>query len=327
LGRPCVVGAVQVAPTPRIRPRGVPRHGGSVQVTIKSLSINTASEQLAARVAGHAHCPVLLRTLHIGGANLKSRATRDSTVPPRSHTDFPARTCRIHREHCCKLQAEAIRGLQPRSDRNDCDVSARTCHRRRRFQTHACGCLRDACIPNAVNNEHAACRLASRRAQDGRGRPVLRVTCEHPDVRLPSARCRIWRERFDAHSRSMPVRDQTKASLRLDGRGLPAPCASLPPPLRCTSRGRMRGVGATCTAPTTQGRPKTHGKPLGYCKFGAGCTQRRRRSVRSFVCAATTVARGLASTATGPPLARDRGRTHYRDDFRTLQPLWNAPTD
>jgi hypothetical protein len=29
LGRPCVVGAVQVAPTPRIRPRKVPRHGGS----------------------------------------------------------------------------------------------------------------------------------------------------------------------------------------------------------------------------------------------------------------------------------------------------------
>ena len=29
----------------------------------------SAAEQLAARVAGHAHCPVLLRTLHIGGAH------------------------------------------------------------------------------------------------------------------------------------------------------------------------------------------------------------------------------------------------------------------
>ena len=29
LGRPCVVGAVQVSPTPRIRPREVPRHRGS----------------------------------------------------------------------------------------------------------------------------------------------------------------------------------------------------------------------------------------------------------------------------------------------------------
>ena len=29
LGRPCVIGAVQVAPTPRIRPREALRHGGS----------------------------------------------------------------------------------------------------------------------------------------------------------------------------------------------------------------------------------------------------------------------------------------------------------
>ena len=74
----------------------------------------SAAEQLAARVAGHAHCPVLLRTLHIGAANLKSRATCDSPVLPRSPTDVPApfglRRCRIYPEHCCKLQAEAIRG-------------------------------------------------------------------------------------------------------------------------------------------------------------------------------------------------------------------------
>jgi hypothetical protein len=59
-------------------------------------------------------CSVLLCTLHIGGANLKSRATRDSRVLPRSHTDIPApsgqRTCRMHPEHCHKLHAEAIRG-------------------------------------------------------------------------------------------------------------------------------------------------------------------------------------------------------------------------
>ena len=100
--------------------------------------------------AGHAHCPVLPCTLHIGGANLKSRATCDSPVLPRSPADVPSpcgqRRCRIHPEHCCKLQAEAIRGLQPRSDRNDCDGDARTCHRRRRSRrkctrkpTAACG--------------------------------------------------------------------------------------------------------------------------------------------------------------------------------------------
>ena len=74
----------------------------------------SAAEQLAARVAGQAHCPVLLCTLHIGDANLKSLATRDSTVLPRSHTDVPApsgqRTCRIYPDNCYRLQADAIRG-------------------------------------------------------------------------------------------------------------------------------------------------------------------------------------------------------------------------
>ena len=59
-------------------------------------------------------CPVLPCTLHIGGANLKSRATCDSPVLPRSPTDVPTpsgqRRCRIYRDNCCKLQAEAIRG-------------------------------------------------------------------------------------------------------------------------------------------------------------------------------------------------------------------------
>ena len=96
----------------------------------------SAAEQLAARVAGQAHCRVLPCTLHIGGANLKSRATCDSPVLPRSPTDVPSpcgqRRCRIHPEHCCKLQAAVIRGLQPRSDRSDYHVSACTCHRRPR---------------------------------------------------------------------------------------------------------------------------------------------------------------------------------------------------
>ena len=77
---------------------------------------------------------------------MKSRATCDSPVLPRSFADVPAPagqlTCRIHPEHCCKLLAEAIRGLQPRSDRNDCDSDAHTCHRRRRSRRKpaaACG--------------------------------------------------------------------------------------------------------------------------------------------------------------------------------------------
>ncbi len=65
----------------------------------------SASEQLAARVAGQAHRPVLLCTLHIGGANWKSRATPTDVPTPSGQ-----RRCRIYPDHCCKLQAEAIRG-------------------------------------------------------------------------------------------------------------------------------------------------------------------------------------------------------------------------
>jgi hypothetical protein len=58
--------------------------------------------------------PSLLRTLHIGGANLKNRATCDSTVLPRSHTDVPSpsgqRTCTMYPEYCYRLHAEAVRG-------------------------------------------------------------------------------------------------------------------------------------------------------------------------------------------------------------------------
>ena len=71
----------------------------------------SAAEQLAARVAGHAHCPVLLRTLHIGGTNLKSRATCDSAVLPRaSRSPRVSRDAGHIRSICYKLQAEAIRG-------------------------------------------------------------------------------------------------------------------------------------------------------------------------------------------------------------------------
>ena len=74
----------------------------------------SAAEQLAARVAGHAHCPVLLRTLHIGGANLKSRPPCDSPVLPRSPTNIPSpcgqRRRRIYPDNSYRLQADAIRG-------------------------------------------------------------------------------------------------------------------------------------------------------------------------------------------------------------------------
>ena len=77
--------------------------------------------------------------------------------------------------------------------------------------------------------------------------------------------CQMWRE-LSAHKAS-PYQYATNASLRLDGRELLAPCASRSPH-RFTSRGRMRGVGATCTGPTTHGRPKRIRVPE-CCKIGA----------------------------------------------------------
>ena len=76
------------------------------------------------------------------------------------------------------------------------------------FQTQAWCCLRDACIPYASHKEHAACRRASRREQAGRGRPVLKATCEHPGraftIRnMPDVARASW-----AHSRPIPIRDQ-----------------------------------------------------------------------------------------------------------------------
>jgi hypothetical protein len=61
----------------------------------------------------------------------------------------------------------------------------------------------------------------------------------------------------------------------------------------------VRGVGATCTAPTAHGRPKRTPAPE-CCQIGAGRTQRRRLSVRAASLASQRpVARGFASRLTG----------------------------
>ena len=61
----------------------------------------------------------------------------------------------------------------------------------------------------------------------------------------------------------------------------------------------MRGVGATCIAPITHGRPKRMTAPE-CCKIGAGCTQPRRLSVRTASLASQRpIARGFAGRSTG----------------------------
>jgi hypothetical protein len=98
-----------------------------------------------------------------------------------------------------------------------------------------------------------------------------------------------------AHSRPIPIRDQCQLQV---GWARLARAVHLPPPHRFTSRGRSRGVGATCTAPTTHGRPKRTSAPE-CCQIGAGRALRIRLSVRTATLASQRpVARGFASRST-----------------------------
>jgi hypothetical protein len=149
---------------------------------------------------------------------LKSRATCDSPVLPRSFADVPAPagqlTCRIHPEHCCKLLAEAIRGLQPRSDRNDCDGDARTCHRRRRSRRKctrkpAAACGTRAFRMHSTRNMRLAGSpaVASRPAEAARcleSRASTRTRVYHPQY----ARCSesvLRTQQAHTNTRPMPA--------------------------------------------------------------------------------------------------------------------------
>jgi hypothetical protein len=88
-------------------------------------------------------------------------------------------------------------------------------------------------------------------------RPAEAALCLQSRVRISS---RAYHPNMAALARTSCTQQaltnmRPAPSLRLTGRDLIAPCASLPS-YRWTSRGRMRGVGATCTAPKTHGLPK-----------------------------------------------------------------------
>jgi hypothetical protein len=131
-----------------------------------------------------------------------------------------------------------------------------------------------------------------------RGRTLLgaRSSCSHA-----CARCRMWRERFCAHSKPIPIRDQRELQVgwaRLALRLAP-PSTSLDFS-RSNARGRsdLHSPKDVRTSQTLVGQ------------FDAARMQRRRRSARtaSSVCAAATVACGLDSTATGSPRHGTGGR-------------------
>ena len=109
-----------------------------------------AASRTSRKAYPHAHAQSC--SAHIGGANLKSRATRDSPVLPPSPTEVPApsgqRRCRMHPEHCHKLHAEAIRGC------NLDQIAAITMV----AHTHASGGgVPDACLLLPAGRVHSVC--------------------------------------------------------------------------------------------------------------------------------------------------------------------------
>ena len=96
LGRPCVVGAVQVAPTPRIRPREVPRHGGSeAHGASKSRPSNLKLAQAGVgRVLVWACCARRKFSPHLAYSDGK-RASGCSHVTPSTGRPLPAYSRRL----------------------------------------------------------------------------------------------------------------------------------------------------------------------------------------------------------------------------------------
>ena len=93
LGRPCVFEAVQVAPTPRIRPREVPRHGGRIAHGASKSRPSDLKLALAAYWYGPAVCAGRSRHLrHIADGR---RASGCSHVTPSTGRPLPAYSRRL----------------------------------------------------------------------------------------------------------------------------------------------------------------------------------------------------------------------------------------
>ncbi len=110
--------------------------------------------------------------------------------------------------------------------------------------------------------------------------PCARVTCSRGSIWTRGSHPNIadLARLFCAHSRHIPVFDQCQREVGWAQLGRAMSLASI----ISTSRGRMRGVGATCTAPTTYGHPKRM-TATECCKIGVARTseQRLRLSPRS----------------------------------------------
>jgi len=116
------------------------------------------------------------------------------------------------------------------------------------FQTQACCCRRDACIPYAWHKEDAAGMLAGSPKSAGRGRSELasRVSSAGRAVYHPNAQG--WMDIF-AHAAGS-YHCASRARLKLHGT-VSFAAVKLAPIRSQGLRGGMRRMGATCTAAQT----------------------------------------------------------------------------
>ena len=172
---------------------------------------------------------------------------------PRSPTDVPSpcgqRRCRIYPDNSHRLQAEAIWGLL---------TSFRSVVSHARASG---GGVPDASLLLPAGGVHPVCMVlgtcslqAHQSSRIGRQRPPcawkshasIWTRIYHPNM-LDLART------FCAHSRPIPMRDQHQLQV---GWARLARAMRLAPTMSRDLRGRMRGVGATCTASKTHALSK-----------------------------------------------------------------------
>ena len=198
---------------------------------------------------------------------MKSRATCDSTLLPRSPTDIPApsgqRRCRVHPNHGHKLQADAIWGLLT-SFRSVVTHSRATG-----------GGVPDASLLLPAGGVHHACMAhGTCRLQ---AHPPSRVGRQRPPCAWKSrasTRTRVYHPNmpdlartFCAHSRHIAIRDQRQLQVRWAR--LARAMRLAPTMSRDFSRSNARGRSNLPSPPTTHGRPKRR-TVLEYGKIGAG---------------------------------------------------------
>ena len=183
--------------------------------------------------------------------SLKGRATcgpfgRDSTVLPWPPTGVPKpagqQGCNMYPNNCYRLQADAMRGCELDQIARCANGAARSRHWRR---------LSGATSYAHSTNRSMACRLTSRREWAGRGRPKLESRAHISGRALTIRNMPNSAIPLGAQCRPMPNRDRCQlvvAWLWL------VYAESLAPMRLMGWRGRMRRIGATCTAAKTHAR-------------------------------------------------------------------------